>query len=352
MHHVVPVKPSQTIEICLCKATHENPQVLTTGYVKISKMEERDGYLVYTIVLSRQDYVWSFYSSCFLGEVWVHCNWFDPEDKPKLSKLCVVLQSSTKGKEKILTVINPDFYDIRVKPFQVLETIIYDVGFSEMDNWTYSWEPKVNLGLMEIGEDKFKISNYPTVLTEPKQDCTEFFTKLCRCDEGAERASQHHFWFRFSKQVIDLMGERSILHVGDLTITGYSWNDFRNWQNGPPDACREYHASLHLDCDIKHLNDFLDTARIHRKVPHCGLAVLDDQLIPLERTHFSRRKLLPNVKDVTITQKNASDLGDGCRVVPALPLPSMPSTQYEIDDLDYLDPWNLQTRSFRYHPRP
>lgn len=346
MQHVVSIKPSQRIELYLSKSTHENPQVLATGNVKVVNMTDLDGYVVYTIATTPHDYIWSFYSSCFLGEVWIHSGWLDQESKPKLAKLCVVLQTSNKAKERVLTVINPDFFDVRIKPFHVLEFIAFDADFSDMDNWTYNWEPKVDLSLMTLGEDEFRISNYAAPLVQPEVDCGELFSKLCRCDRHSLKAKQHHFWFRLSKQVIDLIGDhRDLVHVGDLTIFGHSWSDFDRWQKYPPDICTEYRVSLHLDCDKRYLRDYLETARIRRQTANYPL-------IPLERRSFSRKKILPSIMDVTITEKNVSDLGDGCRIAPAIPLPIPMQHDPDDDYFDYFQRESYQTRSYRYPPRP
>ncbi len=343
MQHVVPVKYGQSIKLYLNKESYINPQVIATGYLRILEMLEDSQHIEYTIIL-KAEYVWSFYSSCFLGEVWIQCN---DNQNSSLSKLCVILQCSTNEKRQVLTTVNPEFYDIRMKPYNILEVIVYDPNFSDMDNWTYIWEKKVDLALMELGDDEFRILNYPLNLKQPEGDCGELFSKLRRCDEPTLRAKQHHFWFRLSKQIIDLMGERRIMHVGDLVITGHSWNDFNHWQKGTPDLTREYRAAIHVDLSRKYMNEYLETAKVRRRTGSY-------QLIPLERGRHSRKQILPSIKNVTITEKTVSDLQEGCRVAPAVPSPMAAQTEYEADDyFDYFSQPQYQNYNhYRYPPRP
>lgn len=338
LQHLVRLHPGQHFMLCLDE-TYGNPDVEVAGdYLKVESFGNKDGNNLYQISPKENLSDWSAYSACFLGEIWV--GW-----KEGVAKLIVNLECSNVEKMEHITIVNPDCFDVRVRPYNVLEFVVYDEDFDWQDEWTWTWKPEIPFLEMErLGHDY--LSLYPNAHLHQYSDNDPPNGRYARCPRTKPEKffRQHHFWFRFGRSVLKLLDQNeSIERAGNLEIIGTS----NKFHKHIPTEGKRYIASLHLDLKKRYRAKILSSLGLQKR-EEGRLGGLNYCCSGGSVVHLSKpkKKVLPVVKDVVINKVTSS--WQDCKSIPAKPQPNQfhnPYSQY--DDEDFIIGCNQ--RVLQYH---
>lgn len=289
--HVVRVNPGQQILLCVSN----DPDIqINSEYMKIESCEISEDGRVYVISHNVNVYDWSLYSQVVLGKIWIDY------DK-SISKLSVVMECNNYHKLNFVTLINPDGYDLRIKPHNIIEVILYDLSFGFRDKWCCDWISNINnLGIEEIGLDYLCLQSWNSCgLVKASYP----YAKYPRVDVSKNSwVRQHHFWFRFDSSLNSIVQEikGGIEHVGKLTFWGKS-NDHLS-------LTQSYSVNIFLDCRVLKPQLFVDTSSLKTK----------DKYPPylFDSLESKKQNFIPIVRDVDVLVVGQSF--EGCRVADAI----------------------------------
>lgn len=132
-------------------------------------------------------------STFFLGEVRVNEN-----------NLILYQNNDVVPYKNTITVVEPTFESIRIKPFQYLEVVLITNGMPQFHNkWNWFWTPgDMGLGMEEIGY-RFVYGDY---LDGCKSIECHPYNMIRHSSDDQTTYMQHHFWFRCEREVISLLG--------------------------------------------------------------------------------------------------------------------------------------------------
>lgn len=284
--HVTRVRPGQQIVVSLDKTNMCLD--IQTEFLKLDSVIENEKGKQFTLTPRGDLEKWSQLSTFYLGEV-----------TAGEGNLLVYLDSMSEVKRDMVTVLNPGFDTVRLKPNQIMEVVLFNPSFSgRYDRWTWQWYPKQDLQLDEICY-KCMIPNY--YHTEP--DLTDYFATVRRSPEGV-RCTQHHFWFRFEKNILQMITKEDCKakFMGRLIFTGST-----NWQN-PQEECVEGILDLYVDIHKKHYLSTIFTMNID------GYGSKYNHLPRLPAPAYVRRERQPLVREVDLT-RIPGELDEGCKTM-------------------------------------
>lgn len=318
-YHVVKILPGQKIVLTLDADVYDNPKIESKNkYLFLSPVTKTEKSYSCNIYHATSVHNWSEYSRTQLGEI-VICS------DANIAKLQIILDTTNDFKQKNITVVNPVSADLRLKPHDIVEVALYDYSFlSGSDSWDWHWLP--NFGSLEIEElGRKEISHYVWnncygCIDEDDPDYQ--YSSCLRTESPENNASfrQHHFWFRFSREVLGLLNKGTSL-AGSLYFTGVPCK----WTKNVSTYVVRKSVSLHVDFDYKYRNDILETLSIERKsncAPPSKNLRLSKKTFPKCQRRYkpsckSRRQIELFKKDVTITALQVNSLADGCNVLPS-----------------------------------
>ena len=149
IQQVARVLPGQEIIVELDETYGEVTVDVSSELMKVEKLAQ----WTFRITHTSQIHEWADYSSSMIGEIWV-------DGAKVIAKISVILVSRNINKTKIITVVNPDSYDLRIYANNVIEVITYDLRFGFQDEWTYEWSPVKDIGIEQIGQDHICLSSW------------------------------------------------------------------------------------------------------------------------------------------------------------------------------------------------
>jgi hypothetical protein len=343
--HLVKLRPGQDISLLFDKevAGGEVNLEIVSDYLDC-KLKENDNRHEFDVWQTSAIEGWSSYSSIFLGEIWA-------EYQSNISKISVVLDCVNQEKEDHVTIINPDCFDVRVKPHQILEFVVYDLEFGSCDEWNCDWRPMKDVHLEQIGYDHLSLQAWHQYYNHGDDDPGYRFARFPRTEiepSPTQWTRQHHFWFRFDKSVLDF-ADVGVTHIGNFVIHGISDKFIKSVE---PDHT-QYHMSLYLDTKKFKRGRVLHTLGLKKKNEYSHYTYQNQGQ---SRIHKPRvvKETLPISREVGISNIVSSSLEEGCKVISAKPSWEPSQKDYEHDDDFYewqkdLDGW-ANHNSHRYHP--
>jgi len=247
----------------------------------------------YRVTHSSLVHDWAEYSSTMLGEIWI-------DGKSSIAKIGVLLGSNNENKNNVKTVVNPDCFDLRICPHNVIEVIVYDIRFGYHDEWNYEWKKVKNIGLEEMGRDHLclhSLNQFYNGLEKPDY----LYARLPRVEPlDGFLTKQHHFWFRFDSKMFKFLElESGIVHVGNIVINGSSRTKHTDKIS--------YHVSLHVDCRNKFHNKIQETLNL-KLVRDSTPDYVSTNLIPV-------KQVLPHIRDVEVTLIEIPGEITGCKTL-------------------------------------
>lgn len=273
---VVRLQPAQQLEIMLTDDYGANIN-LQSEYLRIASIDEYIDKRICRIKQTDNAFGSNLHSTFYLGEI-------------SLSKgnVLVYLESSDPGKKDTITIVNPGYDAIRMKPHQVLEVVCYNPDFEGKDDkWVWEWQPEVDLEVDQIGYDFAMPYYYPAYREDKIYSIVPRITGDFRC-------AQHHFWIRFNKSVLELLDE----NLGRAKYVGKFI--FRGFPDSVGSDCVESVIDLFLDGNKKYFNKCVQTLTL----PTYMDAVYN----------MKPSKAQPIARDVAV-QRLDSDFEVGCRVI-------------------------------------
>ena len=192
--HLVRLRPGQSMFLSFDKETYRDVKLeLASDYLEA----EADGDHKYRIWQTKVVDGWGDYSSTFLGEIWIDYD-------ASIAKISVVLDCVNKEKLDHITIVNPDCFDVRVQPHQVIELIVYDLRFGSLDEWYCTWKPLKDIYLEQIGYDYISLQTWGQYYQHGDDDPGYRYARMMRTEiepSPTQWTRQHHFWFRFDRSV-------------------------------------------------------------------------------------------------------------------------------------------------------
>jgi hypothetical protein len=305
LQHLVKLQPGQSFVLSLDKGIYGDPQIEITDNFEISSLDQKKDLCHYTFSPTNDLDDWGLYSACLLGEVWISY-------EGGLSKLVIVQDCLSPDKIDNLTVINPQYCDIRVQPQTIMELIVYDKEFGYQDQWDWTWQPHIDLTIDEMGVDTLGLHSWADWQEYANVDPPHYrYARYPRTEIGDNQfCRQHHFWFRFGKDLLPLLDANlGVQHVGDFSLKGFE----NRWDKT---SDRSGFLSVYLDLRKKYRNRFLATLGVQKRSFQTG-----PHKWPKQRVVYSVSKTPkePTVNQVAIVALKAESLEDGCNVLSAKP---------------------------------
>jgi hypothetical protein len=230
--HLVRLCTEQSIRLRLDDSFFRDHRLqFSTQNLFIENVEEHPQYVIYEIAQSPQVKKWADYSNIFLGDIWIDCS-------KHSSKMNVLLDTNNKSKLGFVTTINPDCTEIRIVPGDILEFILFDESFGIDASWSWQYQPELKSGVELLGSQTLSVNP----LTEDHPDLP--YARCLRLESFKKSFWQQHFWFRFDKSLLHLIGkETESKKIGTLSFFGYpekKWN-----------FTAEYHVAIHVKFDLE-----------------------------------------------------------------------------------------------------
>ena len=338
LQHLVKVQPGQEICISFDLETYKDISVqVSSEYLKKGGSYEKDGKYVCNVFQDSMIADWHEYSSCFLGEIWI-------DSRDSISKVVILLESDKVSKADHLTIINPDCYDIRAAPHQIIELVVFDVRFGHQDEWNCVWRPKSNIEVEQIGYDYLSLHSwYQYFDAEDSPDYRYARYPRVEINQQDTNVRQHHFWFRFDKSVLEMSGG-AVEHVGDFLLSGCS----DKFLKGKSEESN-YFTSVYLDLRKVKKGRVLHTLGLEKKEDYSQYNYRHIQsefprtnsIVHVPRKHDNRKfkkykEDLPQTREVVINCIQTNSFEEGCKVLSAMPVEST-GVDYDCNDCDVYD---------------
>ena len=315
LQHLARVHPGQDICLSLDLERYEQLKVeLASDHLSFEGACEKEGRKLYSFSLKEDVKDWDRYSSCMLGEIWV-------DAKDLISKVIVVLNATQEGKSDQITVINPDCYDVRVSPHQVIELVVFDLRFGMQDEWDCRWVPNSRIGIEEIGYDHLNLYSWYQFYDYMDDDPEYRYARCPRinCDSNPY-CRQHHFWYRFDSNILE--GEGSgVEHVGNLVVSGCA-DKFLKGRTQES----SYVASVFVDWRKAKKGRILHTLGLDKKgdysqynYKHVQNFPRGNSIQPKKKQKQKHKTWLPETREVSVSCLATDSLENGCNVLSAIP---------------------------------
>lgn len=254
LQHIIWLQPYQSLILNLDPKLYPNINISsTTDYLEKSESEN-------TCLFKQANPSdnWNQYSNCHLGDIWI-------TSSKTTARLVVMLNCTNQAKSGFVTVINPDCSDIRLKPPQILEVVLFDLKFKQQDEWTWSWLPKSGVTIENIGVDFIYPRKWDLCNDRVENNPNNPYSCLQRIQRKTDCCCrEHHFWFRLSASTISqLSDDAGIVHIGDLRFRGF--NDRFHRKLSQPES--ELMLSIHVNLQKKYRGDIIRTLalRTHKE---------------------------------------------------------------------------------------
>lgn len=347
LQQIVKVCPGQEINMYLDNEVFgEHAVDVSTELLSVESTAHKNGKL-YKIKHSNLIHDWAEYSSAMLGEIWI-------DGKKAIGKIGVLMETTNQEKSNVRTVVNPDCMDVRMYPYNILEVIVYDIRFGYHDEWTYEWKAVKDVGIQQLGYDHLCLHSWEHYYNglEP---ANYLYARLPRGEaQNGMLTRQHHFWFRLDNKSFPLVAkETSIVHVGNITISGIS----NRYQLQYADKMT-HHLSVYVDCRKKCYKELQDSINLKLRndcsPQNCGVIIHKPNPTPPPPA----KQVLPEIRDVDIRLVETPGHVTGCKMLSALNEHYKPANYDQWDQWDQWDheddvdfPFQQQYPSRRNHPQ-
>jgi hypothetical protein len=192
---IVGLQTYQTLRLRLTREHYDAPPHVSimSKFVSMKTILHEEKYIEYEIVQTPFAIGRNACSTFFLGEVRVNDN-----------NLILYQNNDTLPYKNTITVVEPTFESIRIKPFQYLEVVLMTNGMPNFnDKWNWYWTPgNVSCGMEEIGY-RFVYGAY--LENDGNVECHPY-NMIKHSEDDQPCCMQHHFWFRCEREVISLLG--------------------------------------------------------------------------------------------------------------------------------------------------
>ena len=251
----------------------------------------------YTVIVDEFCRGWSRFSTCYIGEVWVHY-----KDETS-AKILVYLDSENESRKDVICVVNPDFWDVRLKPYDILETILYEPAFEGRDEWTWQWTPLEGVDLECIGFTSITPSvweNYADIIHIDPNDIYSPAPRFPIQNTQPLGCRQHHFWFRFSESIMGLLPKGGVVPLGPLTLEG---------SDGIHGALY-YNLMMYVDCNQRYrlrTMQTLDLKKQHDAYQARKSVDIAESVVSVQKRH--------RIHAVRLRSVITTRLSEGCKVL-------------------------------------
>lgn len=313
MQHMVWLEPGQTLVLHLKLEDYPAVKVDTMGgYLTLLASEEEDGIGKYLFIQDEKVAGWAAYSSCFLGDIWI-------DSDTTVAKMVVMLNCETTEKKDFVTVVNPDCTDLRLKAHNVLEVILCDHRFKDQDEWVWEWHPLNDVGIEQVGYDYVQLDMWGRYFGYNSDEPSHHpYARLPRSESEDNRlVRQHHYWFRFSESIINVMTDsKAVKHLGNLKF--YGWADRFNKNEG---YAHESILSLMVDLSSKYRSLVWHTLLSLKKHGEVQTYIprIEHYSSPLKRRHVQVVPRLPTIREVAVKLLDSKSIEDGCKTMELVP---------------------------------
>lgn len=360
LQHLALIHSGQSLELTLDHEIFpgEKKVELSTEHLIISDMKKLERHDKYFIDHDFQVLDWSTFSQALIGEIWI-----DAENC--LSKVLVVMDTCNDIKRRHMCVVNPDCCDMRIKPYNIFEVVLYDADFTSHDEWTWEWTPYQNhdpvIDIEEIGCDFMNVyaaSKFNASYSDTPSSLYAKHSRVARDKECKPWQRQHHFWFRFDRSIIEgIENFNDIRAVGSLSFTGYA-----NRYQKHLAKSTEFKMTVYVDFrgdTLKKTQETLLVPKLTEATRSTTVSFGEKSEATSGIVHLkpSRKvKLFPNVskvslpmkKEVVITKVPFNSLEDGCKVMSCSPQMANIPEDDKWDDIDCYPPY-LSRRGYGYY---
>lgn len=324
LHHQIRVQPGQEITIRLDLTAYPNSKVTTSGGNLYVDSEAQVGEVKCVIIAQKEQVKdWARYSTCFIGEIWVESDYH-------CAHLEVMMECHTLGKSSFVTVVNPDCADVRYKPHEIMEVILFDENFGNQDEWAWSWSPLMDIGVELMGYTHLSLNLWKQHYEIHDADEPQHaYARFPRAEAGMNPwCRQHHLWFRFDDKMLEAMHAlQGVKHVGDFWFHGYG-DIYRKHVDQP----QVKHLSVHVDFSSTKENYIKLTLAMPtlNDTPPPNPGSCRPLTLPLRQGKPQPR--VPVVRQVLVSLKDEATLEEGCRTIPAEPPVEEPAQHPDCGD--------------------
>lgn len=322
LQHLVIIHPNQEIELRLDKQifSEEVTVQISSEYLNLKKVIKDSDTDVYQIKANSKVDRWDKYSQSMLGEIWIDSVGF-------LSKVLVVMESTgSEEKKRNLTIVNPDYHDIKVKPYTTIEVVVYDKTFGFNDEWVWEWMPNeiesMEVEIKEVNYCNLNLYSWHHFPEHYRDDTDDEFSRCPRLllKDIGPNTQQHHFWFRFDKSIVELFKKTNgVQQVGNFIFRGYADRYHKK-------ECKsvDYGFTLFADLRSKYHKEsefVLDSPILIGKKKKQNKIIIPEPKSGYKYKHRYKpqKPLLPEKKKVVIKKIPFAPLEEGCRVLSSDP---------------------------------
>ena len=311
LQQITKVRPGQEICLYLADQLYGNHTVdVSSNVLSIQQITFSGPGKLYKISHDSCVHDWADYSSSLIGEIWI-------DGKDSIGKIGVLLESKNPEKAQVRTVINPDCYDMRIYPYNILEVIVYDKRFGFHDDWSWEWKPLEDIEIQQIGYDQLCLNSWDHYF-QGVESPQYMFARHPRADvdKNGMLTRQHHFWFRLNNKVFNMITcKSSIVHIGNMVISGIA----NKYQQQFADKTSHY-LSLYVDFRKKCYQQMQDTLNIkmrNESTPYL-YGPANKQRINTSSYKPPPKVVLPEIRDVDIKLIETPGEITGCTSLTAL----------------------------------
>jgi hypothetical protein len=260
---------------------------IPTDFLQMQGGECIDGVVEYFISHVSSVDEWTQWSTMFLGEIVINY-----EDRPSAT-LLVYVESSNQDRQSVVTAINPNFCDIRIKPYEIIEVVLYYPQFFGEETWSWQWMPLEKATLECIGNNSVSPAIWEQYADVISIDPEYLYTPHPRFKESDSRFREFHYWFRCDESVLPLLGQGKDVSMGMLTFEGKLNDEV---------SAVYYNLSVYVDCNSKYRARTLKTLDVTKQ----------QSLQP--QTVFCGRKKTQQIRRIVLKPLKTCGFAQGCRV--------------------------------------
>lgn len=306
--HLVEINSGQSIFLRLDESLFPNPNLeFSTSNLVIDAEEQGHDHKTFLINHRHDLDDWANYSSAFLGDIWIG-------SQNRSARLIVTLNSDNPQKYNFVTVVNPEMCDLRLKPGDIIEVVLFHDQFDENCEWSWQYDSEINCEIEFLGSSNLKLQEKGNNLSVSIDENSNLpYARCIRFDPSWQHPSQQtHMWFRLNKEILsELKIHSGIKRVGEFRFFGHA--DKNNLYEYDVDFSMVVFVNFDLKYRMRAFNSLL-------------LPKLDDQselssyVLPSNiRSPQTTTKIYRMVKDVDVNLMDSKSLDFGCNFEPAFP---------------------------------
>lgn len=316
LQHVVRLQPRQ--QVCLSLDTDRYPNskiTISKGCLSYQDLGVNNGRHKYLISANELSNDWAKYSSALLGNVWV-----DSDDT--IACLCVMQTCNNDTKRHVVTAVNPESIDVRLKPGDIMEVILCDPDCDNEQYWFWDWVKALPVGIELLGSSDLLINRwhqYHEYMHDDHPDC--LYARFPRTKTTDNNLRQYHFWFRLNHDLLNVMKHyNGVHHIGTLAF--FCYGDRRR----PNEATSYYRLSVWMDIDVELIKEVSNSLFISSKqslTSTCDRDLLSvapklNLTTQIANVHnYKVTKYANLIREVTVSCIASPSLEDGCTVLSA-----------------------------------